>query len=293
MLDAIGDHAACEQVANRLIAVAGSDVMWSTNGWNHLASAYIGQGRFDDAVGLAQRAVQYNPLPDNARAFAATLARAKARATTVPGPPLPPPPAAGKPRDKVFQLIEAGEHTAAVALLRDPTWRVRRAALGAVRLRLSAENQVDVTPRARAAAVAVLADSEGSVNREAVLSRALALQIREQAYFARDPVPRLGDRMTREAFYQELRARGAIVLGEQAPRVAPFVDRVVIQGSKVSRTSDYIALLRDLAALAPLEALAQFDLDDAGYLEVARAWAAAMAADPTIAQTITAGLAKR
>ena len=99
--------------------------------------------------------------------------------------------------------------------------------------------------------------------------------------------------MTRDAFYQEFRARGGVVLGEDAPPPPAFVDRVVVPGGKVARASDYVALLRDLAALAPREALAQFDLDEAGYLEVAKAWAAAMDKDPTIARTITAGLAKR
>jgi hypothetical protein len=66
-----------------------------------------------------------------------------------------------------------------------------------------------------------------------------------------------------------------------------------VPGAKVARASDYVALLRDLAALPPKEALAQFDLDEADYLEVATAWAAAMDADPTIARTIATGLAKR
>ena len=100
-------------------------------------------------------------------------------------------------------------------------------------------------------------------------------------------------RLTREAFYQEFRARGGVVLGSDAPPPPAFVDREVVQGGKVSRASDYIALLRDLAALPPNEALAQFDLDEASYLEVAKAWAAAMENDPTIARTISAGLAKR
>ena len=52
-------------------------------------------------------------------------------------------------------------------------------------------------------------------------------------------------------------------------------------------------MLRDLAALTPREALAQFDLDEASYLEVAKAWAAALEADPALAHTIAAGLAKR
>ena len=99
--------------------------------------------------------------------------------------------------------------------------------------------------------------------------------------------------MTREAFYQEFRARGGVVLGEDAPPPPAFVDREVVPGAKVARASDYVALLRDLAALPPREALAQFDLDEAGYLDVAKQWAAAMEADPTIARTIASGLAKR
>jgi hypothetical protein len=263
--------------------------MWKTNGWNHLACAYIGLGKFDDAVAMAERAVKQNPLPDNAPVFAATLDRAKTKTQTTP-PAVPPP---AKPREPIFTLLEAGDHPAALEQLVAPSWRTRRAALRAARFRFSSENQVDVTPRARAAAVAMLGDTIGTMEREAILARSLALLIREQAYFARDPVPRMGDRMTREAFYQEFRARGGVVLGDAGPPPAKFVDRVVVQGSKVARASDYIALLRDLAALAPREALAQFDLDDAGYVEVARAWAAAMEKDATIGAMITAGLAKR
>lgn len=99
--------------------------------------------------------------------------------------------------------------------------------------------------------------------------------------------------MTRDAFYREFRGRGGVVLGEAAHEAMKFVDRVVVPGSKVARASDYVALLRDLASLAPREALAQFDLDDAGYIEVSKAWGAAIDADPTINQTIAAGLAKR
>jgi hypothetical protein len=78
-----------------------------------------------------------------------------------------------------------------------------------------------------------------------------------------------------------------------APADVRFEDRVVLAGGKVSRVSDYVALLRDLAALSPREALAQFDLDDAGYFEVSTAWAAALDADPSLMRAISAGLAKR
>jgi len=99
--------------------------------------------------------------------------------------------------------------------------------------------------------------------------------------------------MTRPGFLSELRARGGVVVGDEAAPPPGFVDREIVPGAKVSRASDYVSLLRELATLAPREALAQFDLDDAGYLELARAWAAAMDADPSIAKTIAAGLAKR
>lgn len=289
VLDEVGDYATCEAIAKHLLELAGDDLTWQTHGWNHLACADLGQGKFAEATERAERAVAHNPVPENATNFAATLARARANQV----PSVVPAPGAIKLRDPIYALLEAGEHATAAAKLGDKSWRVRRAALRATRFRYSSENQIEVTARARAAAIAVLADSAGTMDKEALLARCLALQIREEAYFPCDPVPRLGDRMTRDAFYQEFRARGGVVLGEAAPPPPTFVDRTVMPGGKVSRTSDYVALLRDLAALAPREALAQFDLDDAGYMEVARAWAQAMEADPTIARTIAAGLAKR
>jgi tetratricopeptide (TPR) repeat protein len=288
VLDEVGDYARCESIANHLMRVAGADLMWQTNAWNHLACAYIGQGKLAEAVELAERAVAKNPLPDNAQAFATTLSRAQSGTKH----DIPPAAAAGKMREPVFAQLEAGDHVGAAAQISAPSWRVRRAALHAARFRFSSENQLRVTPRARAASLAILADTVGTMDRDALLARAVALEIRERAYFARDPSPRLGDRTTREAFYQEFRARGGVVLGADAPAGPAFVDREVVPGSKVARASDYVALLRDLAALAPTDALAQFDLDDASYLEVAKAWAAAMEADPTIARTIAAGLAQ-
>ena len=288
VLDEIGDYKTCEKIANELLRVGGDDVMWQCNAWHHLACAYLGQGRFPEALDYAQRAMNQNPAPDNADVFAATLTRAQEQS-----PPMPPPPPAGEQREVVFAELEAGNHNAAALRSRDPSWRVRRAALHAIRFRFASENQVDVATRARASAVAVIGDTTGATELDALLARALAMQIREHAYFAREPVPRLGDRMTRDAFYQEFRSRGGIVLGDNAPSRPSFVDRVVVPGGAVARVSDYVALLRDLAALTPKEALAQFDLDDAGYLDVAKAWAAALDADATLAATIAAGLAKR
>jgi hypothetical protein len=102
----------------------------------------------------------------------------------------------------------------------------------------------------------------------------MALAIREQSMFALDPLPRLAEQLA-------------------PPPSTKFFDRVVVPNSKIARISDYISLLRDLAALSTREALQQFDLDDAGYLEVGKAWGAALAADPALAAEIAAGLAKR
>ena len=291
-LDEVGDYATCERVAEHLLRVAGDDLMWKTNGWNHLACAYVGLGRFDEATALAERAVGENPVPENVQAFAVTLARAKAR-TKPTGPP-----ATG--RGPVDTCAIRSTHSSTPAITRAPP-RDSAIRAGVCGERRCGRHDFGSRRRIRSRSRPALARRRSRSSRtrsarwiaSALLARCTALLIREQAYFASDPVPRLGDRMTREGFYQEFRARGGVVIGEDAPPPTAFVDRVVVAGGKVSRTSDYVALLRDLAALAPREALAQFDLDEAGYLEVARAWAAAMDADPTIARTITAGLAKR
>jgi hypothetical protein len=154
-------------------------------------------------------------------------------------------------------------------------WKTRRAAIAATRHRTASEHAVAVTSRARAAAIATMTNTIGSLDPDAVLCRMTAMAIREQSAFARDPLPRLPR---------------SIPAGPASPR---FSDRVVVQGSKVARVADYVALLRDLAALPPPEALQQFDLDAAGYLEVAKAWAVALDADPALAADVAAGVAKR
>lgn len=284
VLDEVGDYAQCASIAARLEAT--DDLMWKTCAWNHQACAAIGLGDFARAVTLAERAVAQNPLPDNAAPFATTLERARTKTQTFPASST-----TADPTEAIALLIETGDHAGAAAKLGDPSWFVRRLALVASTYRYASENHVTVTTRARAAATAVLADTHDTTDRDAIIARTFALAIREHAYFARDPVPTLGDRMTRDAFYREFRARGGIVLGDDAPPPVAFTDRVAVPGAKVARVSDYIALLRDLAALRPREALAQFDLDEAGYIELSKQWGAAMDADPTLAATIAAGLA--
>ena len=178
-------------------------------------------------------------------------------------------------REPAFALLESGELARAEALLGDASWRVQRAALVASRARTVADREVAVPARALAAAGQVLSRSVGATDLDATVARTLALEIRAQAHFAREPVPPLG------------------TSAAAAPEPTAFVDRVVVPGSRVERISDYVALLRDLALLGPGEALAQFDLDEATYLEVGAAWGAAIDADPELARTIEAGLARR
>ncbi len=300
-LDESGDHRGAEKIAHLLRRAAGEDPAWQARALHHIARAYIGQGRFAEAVSSAEAAQQL--APDRAAAIAATLEQARAR--TKPERGLP---GLARAHDSGFAQLEAGELAAAATRVADPSWRIRRAALAAARFRLPSENDLDVSLRARAAATAALADTSGvgrpaapggAADRDALLCRMIALEIREQAHFTRDPLPRLGERLSRDAFHRELRARGGAAPTDDpppsssAPPPAAFVDRVVVPGAKVARASDFVALLRDLAALTPREALAQFDLDEADYLEVARAWAAAIANDPAVGALISAGLAKR
>jgi hypothetical protein len=247
-----------------------------------LASMLVQRGKLADALAIQGYASRWYTRADDWLVYARTAAdagdapraaRARAKAHELDPAVEQGDPAEPLARDLIYAQLEAGDHAAAAARANDPSWRIRRVALRAARFREPSESHIAVTARARSAAIAVLAETTGTMDREALLARCLALQIREQAYFARDPVPPLRDR------------------AEVA--TAAFEDRVVLAGGKVSRVSDYVALLRDLAALAPREALAQFDLDDAGYLEISTAWADALDADPSLVRAISAGLAKR
>ncbi len=274
VLGEVGDHAGCARIADALLAAAGDDAMWKSSAWNHQASAALGEGRFDDAIGLAERAVAAHPTGANAPAFAATLERARAR-KHVAAPPLALP---KQTRDPVFAQLEVDDLAAAAPRLRAQVyaartdWKLRRTALAAARFRGDAERWVEVTAAARTLATQTLEDTVGQVDRDAVIARAIALHVREQAMFARDPVPAAA-------------RRGTAATG--------FVDRVVVPTSQITRVADYVALLRALAQLQPRDALVEFGLDDAAFRDVARAWAAALAEEPQLAAVIAAGLAAK
>lgn len=286
VLDEVGDYETCERISEHLLRLGGDDPTWKSNGSHNLACAYLGLGRFAEAEAAATVAVTLNPLPDNAATFAGTLAKAKAKQQSVP-------PAAATTvtaSEPVFTLIKDGDAPGAAACISDESWRVKRAALRASRYRFGSESRVPVTQRASDAAGRILAESAGHDDLDAALARSFALELRAQASFPREPIPSLGDRMTREAFYQEFRARGGVVIGDAPDTSLAFVDREVLPGTPVATAAAYVALLHDLARLTPTEALAKHHLDVPTYLEVAKTWTAAFDADPTLQKTIEAGL---
>jgi hypothetical protein len=296
-----GEPARAEKLGRLAIALDPD----SAEAQRNLGLALAQQGKLPEALhhltlGEPDQAIELlcSVLDQGGRRAEASAVRTYARRWRVRAPGDAPDPGAaenaGAPRAEGIEPSETGGGDPRGI---DPSWRVRRAALAATRLRSPADRDIAVPPRARAAAEAVLADAIGAAGHDAVLARDLALAIREQAYFARDPLPQLGDPMARDAFHRELVARGgalAVASGaDPAPPPARFADRNAVPDGRLSQVSDYVALIRDLAVLTPREALAEFDLDDAGYLEVATAWAQAIAGDPTLAAAIAAGLAKR
>ncbi|MGE0547965.1 MAG: hypothetical protein AB7O24_00710 [Kofleriaceae bacterium] len=257
--------------------------------WTSFAVLALGAG---DAARAAMAFTRAHQIDPSALDEMMVSAHARARAEIQRAEPSTRVRSLGRRRETVFGMLEAGAHAEAGALFGDDNWRARRGALAALRFRTESENHLDVTPRARSAAFAVLSATVGTTDHDALLCRVLAMEIREQAYFARDPVPPLGTRMAGAEFHDELRRRGGMPVGE-ATISRTYEDRVIVPGSEVPRISDYVALIRELALHTPGEALPVLGLDETSYLELARAWGAAMAADPTIAGAISARLAAK
>ncbi len=305
VLDEVGEHARCELVARALLERAGGDVRWQTTAWHHLACANIGLGHFADAERFAADAVAHDPAPARRPQLEATLVRARSQAdapktlstsSSAPAEPArdarPGPTPSARPLARVFELMQVGDLASAAEMRHDTSWRVRLAALEAARFRTEAENEVSVTSRALRAAIAVLEDTIGMTDRVRVLARTLAMQIREQALFPRDPVPRLGRRMSRAELVTAFRDRGGVVAGSEPSPVQDAApgDRVVVPGGRIERLDEYVALVRDLAALPPGEALAQFELDAVAYEQLGAAWGAALDGEPALVDALVASL---
>ena len=294
VLDEVGDYATCEKIANHLLRVAGDDVMWKTNAWNHLACAYIGLGKLRRG-GRARRARgrRRTRCPTTPPAFAATLERAQHADQDRRRPP--PHAAPREPREPVFALLEAGDFAAAAALLGDR--ELARAACRARRRRASGSRrrtQVEVTPRARAAAVAVLAETIGIAGsrsgaraaRSRSDPRAGVLRARSGAAARRShDARRVLSRVPRARRRRPRRGRAAAAAVRRSRRRARREGRARERLRRAAPRSRGADAARGARAVRPRR----------GGLPRGRAsaWAAAMAADPSVAQSIAAGLAKR
>ncbi len=287
VLDEVGEYDMCERVARRLLEVGGDDPMWTSNGWNHLACAFIGQGRLEEAQANARKAIEQNTLPDNEPAFAETLRRASSGEPPAVPPPLPPP----VPRHDAFVTLEAGEIKEVLARFAgDSDPEARLAVLRASRYRFGSDNYVDVTRTAIETAARLVEETNGTDVPLLALARSFALDVREQAGFPDDPMPALGDRTTRAAFYQEFRDRGGIIVGEPPVQDPPFVDREVCPGTAAPMASDYVRLLRALAAQRPADALASCGVDEAGFVAASEAWGQALRRDAELRTLLAIGL---
>ncbi len=288
MLDEVGDSKTCEQIAEHLIRAAGKDVMWLTNGWNHLACAYLGLGRFDDAVKWAKKAVEKNPLPDNTENFAKTLQqRAKERQRYVAAPVVPTEPQ----RHPAYLLAETGDLAAVLSFATSDDWNARRAGLRAARFRYASDNHTPVTKVARDAASLALEQSTAHAGGPAAICRSFALDLRTEGLdCACGRVPDLGDRLTRHAFYEEFRARGGVVVGEAPDTRAEFVDQVLFDGQPIASLSEYLALIQDVSSLPIAAALEKHSLAHAQYLGVCHRWGKRLDDDPALRSSVAVGL---
>ncbi len=278
------------QVAQWLEQASGGDPTWTSNAAHHRADALLGLGRAAEALPHAQASVAQNRLPDNQAAFAETVARCQRND--------PKPKKASKraePEAQAFRALEDGD----MERVRDvaasaPGFRIRRAAILSLEMRLESENDTIVTPRALERARAVLKGTNGVTDRDALLVRFEALRIRENARFPVDPPAKLGTRLPRDRFRALFAERSGRPLAQAGGGAgAPTDDVEVFPGQRVGRASDYVRLMKAMQAGNPQAALQQFGLDMQTYGQVAMAWNQRMQADPALAARVQAMMMAR
>ncbi|MBM4776837.1 MAG: tetratricopeptide repeat protein, partial [Archangiaceae bacterium] len=257
--------------------------------WHHLACACIGLGRHDEAVKLMKKAIEKNPMPENAEVFAKTMERAKKKQRFEAPPQVPTEPV----RHDAYLLAETGDLAAVRELLSSNDWNARRAALRAARYRYGSDDHTPVTKTARDAAAMVLEQSVAQAAPLATVCRSFALDLRGEGLDASvERPPDLGDRLTRHAFYEEFRSRGGVIVGQAPDTRVPFDDAVVFQGQPFGSTGQYVALVKDVATLPMGEALKRNGLTMAAYLEVCARWGPKVDVDATLRKNLAAGLGR-
>ncbi len=194
----LGELDDCESASRRLLEVAGDDDTMKSCALHNLACVALARGE-PGALALAEQALELNPLEDNAEIFADTVARCKRN-----DPHAVTPSRARSAEARAFRSLEEGDPKA-VELGSTP--RLLRAGIAAARHRFASDNDVVVTSRAREAARAVLAATDGATEPDAALARIAALRIVEDAVYPVDPPALLGAQLPREVFRDQLDQR--------------------------------------------------------------------------------------
>jgi hypothetical protein len=195
-LFAVGEWERCEEVAGRLVAAAGSDALHAAAGQHALARARLGQGRAADAVGHAQEAVKLCPIPEVRKEYHATLTLAQKGQA----PPMAPRRSAQARERALAALVRGDRGAAQAAATSEQSWAASRAQLVLSCLRGDGETHLPVASAALRLSETLLQATVGQTDAEAAMCRALALEVRELALFAADPLPYLGPQIPRERF---------------------------------------------------------------------------------------------
>jgi tetratricopeptide (TPR) repeat protein len=280
-LNEMGDHQRAAEVAQRLLEMARGDATYTTCGVYHLGTALLGMRRFQEAVPYLEQALAQNRFPENQQPYSQNLERARR------GEPLTPKPSRfSAPGARTFARLADGDFQGVMQLTEDAAGaagrlKLERAKLTAAEYRFESENDVLVTPRARAAAQAALTATAGQLDPDAALIRVQALRIRENASFPADMPCFLGRSVPRERFAQLFAERrtGAF---QNAP-VGAGPDPVVFPGQRIARLSDYVRLMKSMQGGNVMGALQAAGLDMNTYGQVAMGWGQRLSTDPQLA----------
>ncbi len=294
------------QIAELLVQAAGNDPTFHSCGMPAMARALLGQGRAAEAVPYAERAAAVNPLPDNVKEFAETLARAK-RNDPYPQKPL----RANERKHQAWHFLDlsdplgalnVAEQALAVNRIEWPLWRAKLAASEA---RFDWDNETPAKAGLKVAWEALTATA-GLTDLEASLVRTLALRAREEALYPVDPVVPLGQQIPRDQLEPRLAQRRARAVPAMPDVTAPKFDMekemraaqaahagvaaglggdadpIVFPGQRIAKLSDYVSLMKAMRGGDPMGALARYGLDMSSYAPIAMQWSQKMQEDPTL-----------
>lgn len=196
-----GQWSEAEQVAQRLGSTAGGDATYAALAAHGRAVALCGLGRHTEALPWAEQAAAMNPSPELAAELAATVTRARDRAT----PPYHAP-HEGTASGRALAALAAGDLAAAQRLVAG-AGPLALARLVVAEVRTPADNERLVSPRAVEAAGDILDRTAGTTTPAEALLRVRALRVIDDAFIQIDPPPPLGAQVPAAEFVRRWRER--------------------------------------------------------------------------------------